>query len=59
VVRAFRSFGRIRRARNSFEYPSSTTPGPISDDVDDAIAIATEVHKAATTILDQEVLTPW
>lgn len=59
AVRVLRSFGRIRRARNSFEYPSSTTPGPISDDVDDAVAVATEVHKAAATILDQEVLTPW
>jgi len=26
-VPAFRSFSRIRRARNSFEYPSATTPG--------------------------------
>jgi hypothetical protein len=28
VVRETRSFGRIRRARNSFEYPSAETPGP-------------------------------
>jgi hypothetical protein len=58
-VRAFRSFGRIRRARNNFEYPSSNTPGPSGDDVDDAVTVATQVHKAATTILDQEMLTPW
>lgn len=58
-VRAFRSFGRIRRARNSFEYPSRGTPGPVDDDVDDAVAVAMQVHNAATTILDQEVLTPW
>jgi hypothetical protein len=57
--RAVRSFGRIRRARNNFEYPRSDTPGPIDDDVGDTVAVATEVHKAATTILDQEVLTPW
>jgi hypothetical protein len=59
VVRVFRSFGRIRRARNTFEYPSSNSPGPTVDDVDDAIAVATQVHEAATTILDQNVLTPW
>ena len=59
AVRAFRSYGRIRRARNNFEYPSSDTPGPIGDDVDDAVAVATEVHHAATTILDREVLAPW
>lgn len=27
-VRAFRSLGRIRRARNSFEYPDTDTAGP-------------------------------
>jgi len=59
AVRFFRSFGRIRRARNSFEYPSSDSPGPTSDDVNDAIAVATQVRDAATTILDQDVLTPW
>jgi hypothetical protein len=58
-VRAFRSFGRIRRARNSFEYPSRGTLGPVGDDVDDAVAVATQVRNAATAILDQEVLTPW
>lgn len=59
AVRVFRSFGRIRRARNSFEYPSSNSPGPTAADVDDAIAVATQVQEAATTILDQDVLTPW
>jgi hypothetical protein len=59
AVRAFRSFGRIRRARNNFEYPSSNTPGPIGDDVDDAVTVATQAHEAAATILDQEMLTPW
>jgi HEPN domain-containing protein len=46
-VPAFRSFARIRRARNTFEYPSDTTPGPSTDDVDDAIASATAVYEAA------------
>jgi hypothetical protein len=59
AVRAFRSFGRIRRARNNFEYPSSNTPGPIGDDVDDAVTVATQAHEAAATILDREMLTPW
>jgi hypothetical protein len=59
TVGAFRSFGRVRRARNSFEYPSSNSPGPTGDDVDDAITVATRAHHAATTILDQNVLTPW
>lgn len=59
TVRVFRSFGRVRRARNNFEYPSSNSPGPTDDDIDDAIAVATRAHEAATTILDQDVLTRW
>lgn len=59
TVRTFRAFGRIRRARNSFEYPSPATPGPAADDVTDAIGIATQARNAATTILGQGVLTPW
>jgi hypothetical protein len=59
AVRVFRSFGRIRRARNNFEYPSGNSPGPTNDDIDDAIAVATQAREAATTMLDQDVLTPW
>jgi len=59
TARIFRAFGRIRRARNSFEYPSTTTPGPAPEDVTDAITVATRAHHAAVTILDQHVLTPW
>jgi hypothetical protein len=59
TARVFRSFGRIRRARNSFEYPSTTTPGPSPDDVTDAIIVATQARDAAATILDQQVLTLW
>lgn len=59
TVRVLRSFGRIRRARNNFEYPSSETPGPSADDVDDAVTVAAEVRGAVTTILKQEILTPW
>lgn len=59
TVRVLRSFGRIRRARNSFEYPSSETPGPSSDDVRDAIEVASQVREAARIILDQDLLTAW
>jgi hypothetical protein len=59
TVRVFRSFSRIRRARNSFEYPSTVAPGPSSDDVTDAIAAATQARDAAVTILQQDVLTDW
>jgi hypothetical protein len=59
AVSIFRSFGRIRRARNSFEYPSSSAPGPAGEDVDDVVKVATQAHTAAGTVLDQEMLTPW
>jgi hypothetical protein len=58
-VRVFRAFSRIRRARNSFEYPSTSTPGPATDDVTDAITVATQARDAAITILDQGILTTW
>jgi len=45
TVRAFRSFGRIRRARNSFEYPSTIAPGPSADDVADAIAAPPRLNR--------------
>ena len=59
TTHVFRAFGRIRRARNSFEYPSATTPGPAPDDVTDALTVATQAHYGAVTIRDQHVLTPW
>jgi hypothetical protein len=59
TIKAFRSFGRIRRARNSFEYPGTHAPGPSRDDVRDAIAAATQAHGAALKILEQNLLTPW
>ena len=59
TVLVFRSFSRIRRARNGFEYPSTVTPGPSADDVTDAIAIATQTRDAAATILEQDLLTRW
>jgi len=59
TIRALRSFSRIRRARNSFEYPSTETPGPSGDDVKDAIRIAREVNDAAGKVLESEILSPW
>ncbi len=59
TVRVFRAFSRIRRARNSFEYPDSDTAGPSPDDVQDALVTAIATRDAATTILAQKVLDPW
>lgn len=58
-IRALRSFSRLRRARNSFEYPSTETPGPSEDDVKDAIRVAREVNDAAGKILESGILSPW
>jgi uncharacterized protein (UPF0332 family) len=59
-AQVFRSFSRIRRARNSLEYPGSTdAPGPSAEDVANAIKVATQAHEAAATILEQDVLTTW
>ena len=59
TVRALRSFGRIRRAPNNFEYPGTTAPGPSADDVSDAITTATQARDAAAQILEQNLPTPW
>ena len=59
TIRALRSFSRIRRARNSFELPSTETPGPSTDDVKDAIRVAREVNDAAAKVLESEILSPW
>jgi hypothetical protein len=59
TIRALRSFSRLRRARNSFEYPSTETPGPSGDDVQDAIRVAREVNDAAGKILESDILSPW
>jgi uncharacterized protein (UPF0332 family) len=56
-VRAFKAFGRIRRARNRFEYPDADTAGPTREDVDDAVHSATAARDAST-ILDRDLLRP-
>jgi hypothetical protein len=58
-IRALRSFSRLRRARSSFEYPGTETPGPSEDDVKDAIGVAREVNDAAGKILESGTLSPW
>jgi uncharacterized protein (UPF0332 family) len=58
-VTAFRPFARIRRSRNTFEYPSATSPGPSADDVDDAITAASAAREAALTILEKDILSAW
>jgi HEPN domain-containing protein len=58
-IRALRSFSRLRRARNSFEYPSAESPGPSEDDVKDAIRVAREVNDAASKVLESGALSPW
>jgi hypothetical protein len=59
ATKAFSSFGRIRRSRNNFEYPSTDTSGPDLDDVNDAIDRATQARHIATGIIDQNLLTVW
>ena len=56
---AFRSFGRIRRNRNRFEYPGDVTNEPDDDDVLDAIGVATKAATAARAILDGGTLGSW
>jgi len=55
-IRALRSFSRLRRARNSFEYPSTETPGPSEDDVKDAVRVAAEVNDAVGKVLESGIL---
>ena len=58
-ISAFRAFNRMRRARNRFEYPDSTTVGPSQQDVDDATTSAGAAHEAAAALLASGRLTPW
>jgi hypothetical protein len=59
TIRALRSFSRLRRARNSFECPSSKAPCPSGEHVKDAIRVAREANDAARKILESEILSPW
>lgn len=58
-VRAFRSYSRVRRTRNSLEYPDSDTAGASEADLDDATDLAQEAIVAAVTVLDRGQLGEW
>ncbi len=58
-VRALRSYSRVRRTRNSLEYPDSDTAGATDADVDDATDLAQEAIVAAVTVLDRGQLGEW
>ncbi|HEV2372950.1 MAG TPA: hypothetical protein VGS19_12360 [Streptosporangiaceae bacterium] len=49
----------IDRRAPAVEYPASATPGPVDNDVTDALDVATQARDASLTILGQQVLTPW
>jgi len=55
----FRSFGRLRRNRNRFEYPAEGASEPDADDVLDAIGVAAEAGSAVRTVFDRGGLDPW
>ena len=59
TVRTFRAFSRLRRNRNRFEYPGDTASTPQQDDVDDALAVASDIASKACAILDNGVLDSW
>ena len=59
TLRTLSAFGRLRRARNRFEYPDSDDAGPSPDDVLDAVDVAQRTRDTVQTVLNSAVLTPW
>ena len=60
----FPSFGRIRRSRNSYEYPDSDGAGPdhadVDDaDVDDAVRVSRDALTAGRVLIDTGHLVRW
>ena len=55
----FRSFSRIRRNRNAYEYPDSDGAGPDEADVADAVMVAQDALLAAAALLDSGRLATW
>ncbi len=55
----FRSYGRIRRNRNSYEYPDSDEAGPDAADVEDAVVVAQEAVSAARALVESGQLGGW
>lgn len=58
-ISEFRSFSRIRRNRNRFEYPGDSASEPTEDDLNDALQIASEVAGKVATIFERGVLGSW
>lgn len=58
-IPALRSFNRLRRARNSFEYPGPDTVGPDAAEVRDALGVAAAVEAAARTMIDEGTAVAW
>ncbi|HRC13512.1 MAG: hypothetical protein IPJ15_16185 [Actinomycetales bacterium] len=55
----FRSFSRIRRNRNAYEYPDSDEAGPDVGDVDDAVAVSRAALTAAHALMHLGKLGVW
>lgn len=55
----FRSFNRIRRSRNSFEYPDSDSAGPDAADVNDAVHVSRAALTAALALIDTGQVDAW
>lgn len=58
-INEFRSFSRIRRNRNRFEYPGDNASEATEDDVNDALQVASEAVVKVATTFEREVLSPW
>lgn len=58
-ISEFRSFSRVRRNRNRFEYPGDSASEPTEDDLNDALHVAGEAAQKTATILKRGVLGPW
>ncbi|MEI2779098.1 MAG: HEPN domain-containing protein [Tetrasphaera sp.] len=55
----FKSFGRIRRNRNRFEYPDSDTVAAHHEDVDDALSVADAAVLAVEQLLGSGQVDSW
>ena len=50
-IEVFGRIGRLRRRRNTTEYPSMESPGVLADEAEQALALAGEVFEAANRLL--------
>lgn len=58
-MEVFGRINRLRRRRNTTEYPSADSPGVTSDDANQALVLAREVVKAAKQLLKSGRLEPF